>query len=30
MKKDKTNANLVPSRTTSRQHLASARSVQYS
>jgi hypothetical protein len=29
MKANKTNANLVPSRTTSRRHLASARSVQY-
>jgi hypothetical protein len=30
MKANKTNANLVPGRTTSRQHLASARSLQYS
>jgi hypothetical protein len=29
MKANKTNADLVPSRTTSRQHLATARSVQY-
>jgi hypothetical protein len=29
MKANKTNANLVPSRTTSHRHLASARSVQY-
>jgi hypothetical protein len=29
MKANKTNANLVPNRTTARRHLASAQSVQY-
>jgi hypothetical protein len=29
MKANKTNANLVPSSTTSRRHLASTRSLQY-